>query len=269
MRQLFGELEVALRQPNEVGTRRTRSLEQRRERIVRELTRKQRYALAPLVARLPRRYVLTRNPALAARHVAVLGRRPLEQGEVRIEATRRREPGLWDLLVVARDRPGLLATLAGVLALRGISVLAADAATSADGLVLDVFTLRGAEEVQWRRVEADLQLALRGRIPLHDLLGSTILEPEEAASIEVSVDNAASQFFNVVEVRAADRVGLLYRIANALHAQGLDIHHARIATHPEGVLDVFYVRNLSGGKLSESMARDVVASLTSRLRGVP
>ena len=34
--------------------------------------------------------------------------------------------------------------MSGVLALRGATVLAADAATSADGLVLDVFTVGSA-----------------------------------------------------------------------------------------------------------------------------
>jgi [protein-PII] uridylyltransferase len=184
-----------------------------------------------------------------------------------MQAYRRRQPELWDVLLVARDRPGLLAMVAGVLALRGASVLAADAATSADGLVLDVFTVQGADALHWPRIAQDLRAAIQGNIPLHDLLGSRPLLAEDAAAIHVAVDNVASQFFNLVEVRAPDQVGLLYRIASALHAEGLDIHHARIATHPEGVLDVFYVRNLSGEKLSESDASQVADALTRRLRG--
>ena len=91
-------------------------------------------------------------------------------------------------------------------------------------------------------------------MPLRDLLGARPMEPEEAEAIQVSVDNAASQFFSVVEVRAPDQVGLLYRIARALHELGLDIHHAKIATHPEGALDVFYVWDLSGEKLDAPAA---------------
>ena len=156
-----------------------------------------------------------------------------------MQAHRHRQPGVWDVLFVARDRPGLLATVAGVMALRGTSVLAADAATCADGLVLDVFTVSGAYgcaggQSTWPEVAADVQAALEGRVPLRDLLGARRLEPEEAEAIHVSVDNAASQFFSVVEVRAPDQVGLLYRIARALHALGLDIHHAKIATLPGG-----------------------------------
>ena len=82
-----------------------------------------------------------------------------------MQVHRHRQPGLWDVLIVARDRPGLLATVAGVLALRGTSVLAADAATCADGLVLDVFTVGGAYGMpvaseRWSEVAADVQAAL-------------------------------------------------------------------------------------------------------------
>jgi [protein-PII] uridylyltransferase len=73
----------------------------------------------------------------------------------------------------------------------------------------------------------------------------------------------------VVEVRAPDQVGLLYRIAHALHELGLDIHQARIATHPEGALDVFYVWDLNGEKLSAPAATRSAQDLTARLRGLP
>jgi [protein-PII] uridylyltransferase len=272
MRQLFSRLEAALHQSGEVGLRRTRSLDQHRASIVHELERRKLKTLLPLVARLPRRYVLARSPAFVARHLGVLGERRLADGEVRMQAYRHRQPGLWEVLVVARDRPGLLATVAGVLAMRGTSVLAADAATCADGLVLDVFTVVGAYGAAlsrdlWPAVADDVRSAIEGRLPLRDLLGARPLPPDEAEAIHVSVDNAASQFFSVVEVRAADRVGLLYRIAAGLHELGLDIHHARIATHPEGALDVFYVWDLSGEKLDEAHTQRVAHDLAAWLRG--
>jgi [protein-PII] uridylyltransferase len=267
LRQLFGALERTLRQPTELAARGSQILEQRRERIVRALYRRNLPTLVRHVSRLPRRYVLMRPPEVAARHLALLQRGPLREGEVRIQASRHREPGLWDLLVVARDRPGLLATLAGVLALRGASVLAADAATSSDGLVLDIFTVSSGEPLQWPRIEADLDLALEHRIPLRDLLGSRAVPPEEAAATHVVVDNSASQLFSLIEVRAPDQVGLLYRVASALYDEHLDIQHARIATHPDGALDVFYVRTIEGKKLSEPEATRLSTALTTRLRG--
>ena len=75
------------------------------------------------------------------------------------------------------------------------------------------------------------------------------------------------QFFSLVEVRAPDQVGLLYRIGHALHALDLDIHQARIDTHPEGALDVFYVRDLNGEKLSAPTAARAAQDIAARLRG--
>jgi [protein-PII] uridylyltransferase len=269
VRQLFLALDASLREPAAIGARRTRALEQRRERIVRALYRRNLPDLVRVVSRLPRRYVLTRSPEQAARHLGLLERGPLADGEVRIQPTRHRQPGLWDLLVVARDRPGLLSTLAGVLALRGASVLGADAATSSDGLVLDVFTVSSAQPLQWPLIERDLHLALDGQIPLEDLLGSRPVPAQDAAAIHVAIDNEASQFFSVVEGRAPDQVGLLYRIASALYGEDLDIQHARIATHPDGALDVFYVRDLQTAKLTNENAERMAQSLTARLRGQP
>ncbi|GAC1318787.1 MAG: [protein-PII] uridylyltransferase [Chloroflexota bacterium] len=272
LRQLLVRLDSVLRQTSEVGTRRARSLEGARNRVSRELERRDLAALVPLVARLPRRYVLTQTPTAIARHLALLRTAPLGDGEVRLEAHPHRHRGWWSLRIVARDRPGLLATVAGVIALRGASTMSADAATSSDGLVLDVFTVSGLagsalERERVTAIAADLQAALAECIPLADLLGVRPLPPEDAAAIRVTIDNTASKFFSIVEVRAPDLVGLLYRIANSLHELGLDIHHARIATHPEGAVDVFYVWDLSGAKLDDEAADTTAMRLTARLRG--
>lgn len=253
VRQLFNRLDLMLRQRREVGARQRRSVEHHRQRISAALERKGLTELLPVVARLPRRYVLARSSAFIARHLRLLTGAPLHDGEVRLAAhTRAGLHGAHEVLMVARDRPGLLATFAGVLALRGATVLAADAATCSDGLVLDVFTVRSAyglslERSIWKRVGDDLQAALDGHLPLHDLLGS----PAAGTHVRVSVDNAASQFFSLVEVRAPDQVGLLYRIARGLHDLGLDIHHAKITTPGLEALDVFYVRDSAGNKLRE------------------
>jgi [protein-PII] uridylyltransferase len=271
MRRLFTLLDDALHSSTEVGPRRSRSVEHHRERLTNELTRRNLHELLPVVARLPRRYLLTRSPAFIARHLGLAAGKPVEDGEVRVRAERHRRAPEWDLLVVARDRPGLLATMAGVLALRGATVLAADAATSADGLVLDVFTVGSAygaplEAALWPRLTEDLQAALDGRLPLEALLASAPANAgHDGGSVVVKIDNAASQVFSLVEVRAPDRVGLLYRITRALRGLGLDIHHAKVATYPEGALDVFYVWDLSGNKLDEEHACRVTDELTRRL----
>ena len=65
-------------------------------------------------------------------------------------------------------------------------------------------------------------------------------------------DSDASATSTVVEVRAEDQPGLAYKIASTLSAVELDISFARITTEKSHALDIFYVTDSSGQKLSLS-----------------
>jgi [protein-PII] uridylyltransferase len=68
---------------------------------------------------------------------------------------------------------------------------------------------------------------------------------------EVSVDNAASKRFTVVDVFTRDRIGLLHVIARTLAEQGLTIAISKIGTEGARATDVFYVADAAGGKVSD------------------
>ena len=55
----------------------------------------------------------------------------------------------------------------------------------------------------------------------------------------------------VIEVKCADRLGLLYLITRTLSAARLDIASARIATEIDQAYDTFYVHDRAGRKLDE------------------
>jgi [protein-PII] uridylyltransferase len=63
----------------------------------------------------------------------------------------------------------------------------------------------------------------------------------------VLVHPAESAVAAIVEVRASDGIGVLYRIARALLADGLDIRLAKIATLGYEVVDTFYVVDARDG----------------------
>jgi [protein-PII] uridylyltransferase len=67
----------------------------------------------------------------------------------------------------------------------------------------------------------------------------------------VRVDNDASATATVVEVRALDGIGVLYRITRALADLDLDITVAKVSTLGNEVVDAFYVRTPGGAKLTE------------------
>jgi [protein-PII] uridylyltransferase len=176
--------------------------------------------------------------------------------------------------VAAPDRAGLLATVAGVLTLSGLTVRSArtlsDAPSRMALLNFDV-TPTFDRLPNWARVRADLEAATEGRLPLGDLLEereshyarhrrrSSAHHPDVA----VLIDNDASVDCTVLEVRAPDRGPVLYRLTSALTACDLVIQRALVNTLGSEAVDVFYVQTKDGGKVTDPKTQEtIVAALT-------
>ncbi len=190
----------------------------------------------------------------APAHLA-LAARAREKGDVMIDA---RGP---TMTVAAPDRPGLFCRVAGTLAMNGLDVLAARAWSGEDGVAVEDFRVEPVSggQPRWDAVERDLRRALAGRLSLETRLaerarayaGRTRLAPAVPTPTDVTVSNDASTTSTVVEVRAPDRVGTLYRITRALADLELDIRHAKVSTLGPEVVDVFYVVSASGAKITD------------------
>ncbi|MBW3536902.1 MAG: [protein-PII] uridylyltransferase [Actinobacteria bacterium] len=160
--------------------------------------------------------------------------------------------------VAAPDQPGLFSRVSGALALHGLDVLSATAATSADGtMAIEEFRVEPAlgRETDWQAVADDVERAVRGRIALEARIEErardyrhTRPRSASAAAPRVTFDLTASHASTVVEVRAADGVGVLYRITKALSECQLDISSAKVQTLGHEVVDTFYVRDRDGHK---------------------
>ena len=66
----------------------------------------------------------------------------------------------------------------------------------------------------------------------------------------VLVDNTASATHTLIEINGRDRPGLLYEVTSAIRDLGLQINSAHISTYGERVVDVFYVKDVFGMKIS-------------------
>jgi len=164
------------------------------------------------------------------------------------------------VVVAAPDRRGLLASVAGTLALHGLDVRTADV-TGEDGVAAEEFTVEAARG-SWpdsARLREDLDAVLADRIALRDRLEAKAhayagaRRPSTARPVvpQVHVDNTASASSTVVEIRALDEVGLLRRVTQALFDAGLDVVSARVSTIGDEVVDAFYVRDAAGGKVTD------------------
>jgi [protein-PII] uridylyltransferase len=176
----------------------------------------------------------------------------------------------------APDRPGLLSTCAGVLALNQLDVRAAKMSV-ADGYVTGVFAVRprfGRAPVPEILADA-MRAALEGTLPLAERLRQREVDYRQDATRPAppriswhngEVTGAAT---GIVEVRAGDRAGLLYRLTAAIAGEGLDVTSARIETLGADAVDSFYVANPSGSPVDPEQRRRVDAALVAATRGAP
>jgi len=164
-----------------------------------------------------------------------------------------------EVTVVALDRPGLLWRAAGVLASHRLVVRGANASASGE-IAVAVFSVvpEYGDPPDATLVAADLRRMLEGRLDVEDRLErrARAARPRgSAAPPKVTLVDGASLSATVVEVRAHDEPGLLWRIGRALGECGLNLRAARVETLGAEAVDVFYVTDSSGGLLTEPDAR--------------
>ena len=271
VRELVGRVEHVLER-RDMDIERAGELDARMARI-RDLLAGEREAEAYL-ARIPRLYVLAVPPEEAAAHFSLIAP-ALGSREVRTAASPGARSGTWELTVVATDRPGLLARMAGSLALSGLSILSAQAFTTEDGVAIDLFVVEPAfhgeiEEERWRTVRHTLRKALEGRLSLEYRVREKrrhYPQPQVEVPTEVRVLNDVSDVATVVEVEAPDRLGLLFDLARTFEELDLDVSLAKVATYGPRVIDAFYVRDLDGQKVEDAEhAEEIRRAILSRLR---
>jgi [protein-PII] uridylyltransferase len=165
-----------------------------------------------------------------------------------------------EVTVVALDRPGLLWRAAGVLASHRLAVRSANA-TSIGDTAVTVFSVvpEYGDPPDATLVAADLRRMLEGRLDVEDRLerrARAARAPGGAAPPpKVTLVDGASQSATVIEVRAHDQPGLLWRIGRALGECGLNVRAARVETLGAEAVDVFYVTDAAGGLLTDPDVR--------------
>jgi Kef-type K+ transport system membrane component KefB len=194
----------------------------------------------------PRRYLVAHAPEVVARHMKMT-EIPIGRFEVRLEA----EPVVpggdrWVLHVAVRDRHSLLAHIAWALSMHDVAVEEAYASTWRDGKAIDVFRVKASPHADWEAVRQSITDAL-----VHGPNGAHT-SPVEGS---LQLDNIASPWYTIVEIRAYDRTGLLHRVAAALANAGLRIHTALVATVDGVAVDVFHVTGAEGSKLDDEGER--------------
>ncbi|PYC79141.1 [protein-PII] uridylyltransferase [Streptomyces tateyamensis] len=183
-----------------------------------------------------------------------------------------------ELALALPDRPGLLGTVAGVLALNRLTVRSLtlrELDPIGAGPVL-LFSWRVAAEFgelpEAARLRADLRRALDGSLdPGRRLAERDAAAPRRRGTappppLVTVAPGGASASATVLEVRAHDVPGLLHRIGRALDDTEVRVRTALVSTLGADAVDVFYLTDPAGRPLAPQAARRVAEQVQQALR---
>jgi len=212
--------------------------------------------LEQLLAGMPREWLVSQpSSALINQTRLMLEFQP--DAEMTLSPVVDRGAGIWEVTVVARDRPGLFSKISGALALHDLNILGAEVYTNREGIALEAMRLeaRGDEEHRFEHVTEDALKALHGRLAIEARLAEKIAMHPSLPSkgkqepTKVLVDNDASDFYTVIEVHAEDRIGRLFAITRSVAELDVDIHLAKVSTYGHDIIDTFYVTDVDRSKI--------------------
>jgi predicted amino acid-binding ACT domain protein len=169
--------------------------------------------------------------------------------EVRASIQPTSDRDVWRATVVARDRNGLLARIAGAFAIHGMSIVrvSANAWPNHGMALLRVFATGPADEESWQAIGAELRDAIAS-----DELPTPAWIPLPPVKVVASPQDGRT----LVRLTAPDRIGLVWAVSAWLAQHGCNIEVARVDGDGTTADDTFVV----DGQVD-------IAALTTHLSG--
>ena len=196
--------------------------------------------------------------------------------ETRIDRARQ----ITEVTILTADHPGLFSQLSGALTVSGANIVEARIFTLSDGMALDVFLVQDAATGavfdapdKLARLSTAIELSQSGDLDIRVELAKrsrSIGSRTKAFRVprRVLFDDQASNTHTVIEVNGRDRPGLLFDVTQTLFDLRLQISSAKISTYGARIVDVFYVKDAYGLKVTHEQKKEQIrAALTQALGG--
>lgn len=176
-----------------------------------------------------------------------------------------------EVTVIAEDAPFALSKCCGVLTANDANILDANIFTRSDGIIIDKFRVADGIskssllQPQCEKIQQELRDVLRGSIDIEHLLHRHRMKWKRRMqkinpNVRVDVEFEDHPRYTIIDVYAFDTLGFLYRITSTMSRLGLNIAFAKIATRADGIVDAFYVTDLTGSKIDAPERREYIRS---------
>ncbi len=216
-------------------------------------------------------YFLRHSAEEVAWHTGVLARRSGDGATVAVRE--RPERGGTFVMTYAPKAGESFAQITAVLDQLGLTIVDARITATRDGHSLEAFQVLEAtgeaitDPDRRESIERALARALGPKAP--DTVRVTRRAPRQVRMFSTDtqirfIDDVAHRG-TIIELVAGDRPGLLSEIGRAFFDAGVEIRTARISTLGERAEDVFYVTDVDGNPLNETICADLERRLTRRL----
>lgn len=194
-------------------------------------------------------------------HARIIRTAETSKAPLTVESRIDRQRSVTEITVYTSDHPGLFSQIAGAMAVSGANIVDAKITTMTNGMALDTFCIQNNDGTAFdtpsrlARLSSVVEQVLAGQMRLDRELASRKGKlPTRAAVFKVPprviIDNKASATHTLLEINGRDRPGLLYAITAAMTRLGLQISSAHVSTYGERVVDVFYVKDIFGLKIT-------------------
>ncbi|MBI1871057.1 MAG: [protein-PII] uridylyltransferase [Chlamydiae bacterium] len=216
---------------------------------------------------LPLNYLQSYRPETILEHLKIIAEIKKEDPKILWEFLEK--TNTTELTVCTKDHIGLFSELTGVIASQEVNILSANIFTRKDGIILDKFSLENRYEKgilperTRKKIEEGMKQIIQKQITIEGLLKSKAYsqreKPVSISSPLIKFDNESSLGTTIVEIQADDQIGLLYKITRTFSKLGLNIHLSKIATEKNQALDIFYLTDPKGAKISQPQVQKTIS----------
>ncbi len=205
-------------------------------------------------------YWLTFDTDTLAHHARMMREAEQDNLPLSIRTRVRIDIDVTELTIYTQDHPGVFSRVAGAIAAVDANIVDAKAFTTPQGMAIETFWLQDNDDTALSasgtlaKLTVQIERALAGQMKRSEPQAQRSFVPDRIKVFKVPprviIDNQASATHTVIEINGRDRSGFLYLVTGALFSLSLQISSAKISTFGERAVDVFYVKDGFGMKIT-------------------